>query len=375
MAETFEPLEYLSFLATRWKFAAVCIGTALAAAAAVCVLTPNQYTATATLLIEPAAASDPRAGTAVSPIYLESLKSYEQFAASDSQFLKACEKFGLLSGAKPQTVESFKRRVLRVDKLKDTKVLQISVTLPDPRKAQAVAQYLAEETVALNRSIALDNDRRVLGELRTQLQDARMNLNRVRVEQARIMSEAQPALWQEIHALSDVLQGLEERSAEAAIETAELTARARVSSPSIPDQEDAKGRLAGTQARQKQLDLERSSLEKRIAEKSAALAVMDVRRDNATAQLSSAEAAYRDLEKRESELSSSAGLRTEQLRIVDPGIVPQRPSFPEPFLVIAAALLLSAMATLAWLTLQYGLARQKGRLEPRELRVARSASR
>jgi uncharacterized protein involved in exopolysaccharide biosynthesis len=375
MAETFDPLEYLNFVVARWKFAAVCVVTALVVAAGICVLTPNQYTATATLTIEPAAASDPRASAAVSPIYLESLKSYEQFAASDSQFLKACEKFGLLTGPKPPSVESFKRRVLRVDKLKDTKVLQISVTLADPRKAQAVAQYLAEEAVTLNRSIALDNDRRALGALTAQLEQARINLNRVRVEQARIMAQAQPALWQEIRALADVLQGLEERSAEAAIETAELSARAQSFSPSFPEQEDVRGHLAGTVARQKQLNLERSSIEKRIAEKSDALAAVDVRRDNATAQLSSAEAEYRDLERREGELSASAGLRTEQLRIVDPGIVPQRPSYPEPVLVLAAATLLSLMAALAWLTLQYGLARQKGRVEPRELRVARSANR
>jgi uncharacterized protein involved in exopolysaccharide biosynthesis len=375
MAQTFDPVEYLNFVASRWKLAAVCCGTALVVAGLVCVLTPNQYTATTTLLIEPAAASDPRSGTTVSPIYLESLKSYEQFAASDSQFLKACEKFGLLTGPNPPSVESLKRRVLRVDKLKDTKVLQISVTLTDPRKAQAVAQYLAEETAALNRSIALDNDQRALGSLRSQLEDARKELNRVRVEQARVMSEAQPALWQEIRALADVLQGLEERSAGASIETAELTARAGVFSPSFPEQEDVRGRLAGTRARQKQLDQERSVLEKRIAEKSAALAAMDVRRDTATAALSSAETEYRDLERREAELSASAGLRTEQLRIVDPGIVPQRPSFPNPALVLAAALLLSLIATLAWLTLQYGLARQKNRFEPRELRVARSATR
>jgi capsular polysaccharide biosynthesis protein len=375
MAETFEPLEYLNFLATRWKFAVVCVGTALVVAAAVCLFVPNQYTATATLLIEPAAASDPRTGTAVSPIYLESLKSYEQFAASDSQFLKACEKFGLLTGANPPAVESLKRRVLRVDKLKDTKVLQISVTLTDPHNAQAVAQYLAEETAALNRSIALDNDRRALGALRAQLEEARTTLTKVRLEQARVMAQVQPALWQEIRALADVLQGLEERSSEAAVETAELTARQGVYSPSFPEQEDVRGHLAGTRARQKQLDLERAAIQKHIAEKTAELAAIDVRKDTANAQLSSAEVVYRDLEKREADLSASAGLRTEQLRIVDPGIVPQRPSFPNPALILAAALLLSLMATLAWLTLLYGLARQNLRLGPRELRVARSASR
>lgn len=375
MADTFDPLEYVHFLASRWRFAAVCIGSALAVAAAVCLSAPNEYTATATLMIEPAAASDPRAGASVSPIYLESLKAYEQFAASDSRFLKACEKFGLLAGPKPPAVESLKKKVLRVDKLKDTKVLQISVTLRDANKAQAVAQYLAEETAALNRSIALDNDRRALISLREQLEDARKNLARVRVEQAKVMAEQQPALWQEIRALSDVLQGLEEQSAEASVETAELVARQGVFSPSSTQPEDIEGRLAGAKARRKQLDAERSSLEKRIAEKSAALAAMDVRKDNANAELTNAETLYRDLEKRESELSASAGLRTEQLRIVDPGIVPERPSFPNPPLVIAAAFLLSALTSAVWLTLQFGFARQKGRVEPVELRVARSGSR
>src|SRR4029077_18088281 len=106
----------------------------------------NQYTAVATLLIEAPATSDARANAGVSPVYLESLKSYEEFASGDSLFLKACQKFDLLAGPNPPAVEALKRSVLRVEKLKDTKVLQIRVTLRDPRKAQAVAQYLAEET-------------------------------------------------------------------------------------------------------------------------------------------------------------------------------------------------------------------------------------
>ncbi len=71
----------------------------LAAAVAVvaCLVLPKQYTATATLVIEPPG-GDPRSATAVSSIYLESLKSYETFASSDSLFAKACEKFHLLDG-------------------------------------------------------------------------------------------------------------------------------------------------------------------------------------------------------------------------------------------------------------------------------------
>jgi len=75
---------------------------------------------------------------AVSPIYLESLKTYERFADSDSLFQKAVERFAL----EGQPIESLKRSVLKVDKLRDTRALQISVTLPDPKTAQAVAQFL-----------------------------------------------------------------------------------------------------------------------------------------------------------------------------------------------------------------------------------------
>jgi hypothetical protein len=375
MAETFDPFDYAQFLASRWKFAGVCVGAALAVAAAACVFLPREYTATAILLIEPPAASDPRGGSAVSPIYLESLKSYEEFASGDSLFLKACEKFGLLAGDSPASIESLKRRILRVEKLKDTKVLEIRVTLNDAGKAQQVAQYLSEETAALNHSIAVESDRGVLGGLRAQLEAARVALAKAQAEQARVTAEGKPALWQEIRALGDVVQGLEEKSAEARVEAVAMEAQQSALQPNSQDREFVAERLAAARARQRQSELEKSALEKRVAEKSAELAGLDVRREAAGAQLSNADSQFRDLEKRELEMSVTAGLRTEQLRVVDPGIVPQRPSFPNIPLTLGAALLLSLMAALAWLTLQYGLARQRGRFEKRELRVARSASR
>ena len=58
-------------------------------------LQPRQYTATARIVIEPPAGTDLRSAMAVSPIYLESLKTYEQFASGDSLFQKAIEQFDL----------------------------------------------------------------------------------------------------------------------------------------------------------------------------------------------------------------------------------------------------------------------------------------
>src|SRR5437762_14191611 len=122
MTETFDPIEYLSFVRERWKFAAATIAAAVLLTGIACWVLPRSYTATATLVIEPPAGNDPRTATAISPIYLESLKTYEQFASSDSLFAKAVQKFHLLPESGGSTVESLKSRVLRVEKPKDTKV-------------------------------------------------------------------------------------------------------------------------------------------------------------------------------------------------------------------------------------------------------------
>src|SRR6185503_9397062 len=121
------------------------------------------------LVIEPPSGADPRASTAVSAIYLESLKAYEQCAASDSLFEKARQKFHLEDGPGAPSSEALRKRVLRVTKLADTKVLQIRATLRDPKAAQALVQFLAEETVALNRSVANQGERDALSEVRKQV--------------------------------------------------------------------------------------------------------------------------------------------------------------------------------------------------------------
>ena len=172
MADYFDPIEYLAFLRRNAKFALIAIGTAVVLTAIASYVLPKQYTATATLIIEPPGDMDPRGATAVSAIYLESLKTYEQFAASDSLFERARQKFHLEDGPGGGATETLRRRVLRVLKLPDTKVLQIRATLPDPKQAQALVQFLAEETVALNRSVANQSEREALTVVRGQVDEA-----------------------------------------------------------------------------------------------------------------------------------------------------------------------------------------------------------
>jgi len=387
MADFFDPIEYLAYLRRNWKFAAIAIGTAVGLTAAASFLLPNQYTATATLVIEPPSGMDPRGATAVSAIYLESLKTYEQYAASDTLFERARQKFHLEEGPGSAATETLRRRVLRVLKLPDTKVLQIRATLRDPKQAQALVQFLAEETVALNRSVGNQSEHEALTEVRKQVDEAGAKLVRAR-EQFNIAAAGgiERVLSDEVRDLSDLKGRLNEQMAAANTSLAEFSARAGVQSNGFAPGLDASASrenlqqdIAGARARSTALAAQIDKVNRDLTQKAAALAAARARTDQSQDQLRAAEAGFEAMSRRANELAGSSGLRTEQLRIIDPGIVPQQPSFPNMPLFTGGALLISAMLCLAWLSLRYGLAQQRARALLRESRsefkVARSGNR
>jgi uncharacterized protein involved in exopolysaccharide biosynthesis len=387
MADFFDPIEYLAYLRRNWKFAAIAIGTAVGLTAAASFLLPNQYTATATLVIEPPGGSDPRAATAVSAIYLESLKTYEQYAASDSLFEKARQKFHLEEGPGSPATETLRRRVLRVLKLPDTKVLQIRATLPDPKQAQALVQFLAEETVALNRSVGNLSEAEALTQVRKQVEQAGAKLAQARDQfNAASAGGSEGVLSDEVRDLSDLKGRLNEQMAEARTSLAELSARAGAQSNGLAPGFDASGsrenpqqEIAAARARGTALEQQIATVNRDLTQKAAALAAARARSDQTRDQLRAADADFEAMSHRANELAGSSGLRTEQLQIIDPGIVPQQPSFPNLPLFTGAALLISAMLCLAWLSLRYGLEQQRVRTLLRESRsefkVTRSVNR
>src|SRR5690348_16899649 len=106
-------LPALDRLRARWRLVALTCAVAASLAWIVSAILPREYTAVTRIVIEPPAGSDPRASTTVSPIYLESLRSYEVFALSDSLFLRAIEKFGLRRGSMP--IDRLKKSVLTAE--------------------------------------------------------------------------------------------------------------------------------------------------------------------------------------------------------------------------------------------------------------------
>jgi len=383
VADIFDPIEYLAYLRRNAKFAAIAIGAAVVLTAAASFLLPNQYTATATLVIEPPSGMDPRGATAVSAIYLESLKTYEQFAASDSLFERARQEFHLEEGPGPVATETLRRRVLRVLKLPDTKVLQIQATLPDPKQAQALVQFLAEETVALNRAVENQSEHEALTEVRTQVDEAGAKLAQAREQfNTSAAGGIEGVLAAEVRDLSDLKGRLNEQLAEANTSLAELSARAGAQAKGFAaadNREDLQQEIAAARARGTALAGQISIVNRDLTQKASALAAARARIDQSSDQLRAADAAFGAMSRRANELAGSSGLRAEQLRIIDPGIVPQQPSFPNTPLFTGAALLISAMLCLAWLSLRYGLEQQRARTLFRKSRsdfkVARSASR
>ena len=134
MYQSFDAFEYVDYLRRRWRVAAVACGVAMLLSLPLSLLMPKRYTATASIVIEPPGNTDARTAIVISPMYLESLKTYERFADSDSLFARAAEKFHLQeAGGAARPIESLKRGVLKVSKLRDTKIMEISVTLDGPQ--------------------------------------------------------------------------------------------------------------------------------------------------------------------------------------------------------------------------------------------------
>jgi capsular polysaccharide biosynthesis protein len=169
MPESFEMFRYIDHLRSRWPVIAVACGAAIGCVFLAALLMPARYEATARILIQQPRGADVRYAMAMSAVYLDSLRSYELVASGDRLFLDAMNHFNLAQG---RSVEQLKRSVLKVSVPRNTRILEISVTLGDPVKAQALALYVAEETVRVTHEASAAVERELLEAAQKQLDDA-----------------------------------------------------------------------------------------------------------------------------------------------------------------------------------------------------------
>jgi uncharacterized protein involved in exopolysaccharide biosynthesis len=332
MVESFDSYRYIRYVQSCWRQIAASAAIAVALAFGISLALPARYTATARIVIQPPAGSDVRTAMAVSPIYLESLKTYEEFADGDSLFQKAAQQFQLSGGP----IESLKRRVLRVQIVRNTRIMEISATLADPRKAQALAKFLADATVDLNRASSSESDQELLAGLEQQERGVRASLQQTEAAwSAAVSREPTAGLEAALEEGAAQRSTLEEQIESVEVEIAGLEERIKAG-----DQggEMAK-ELSNAHARLAEMRRQMADLNAQMSEREKLLGQRQAHRDQLAADRQAGEAALASVEGRVRDARSERGFRGERLQVIDPGIVPERPSSPNIPLNIAVALL------------------------------------
>ncbi|HYL39336.1 MAG TPA: Wzz/FepE/Etk N-terminal domain-containing protein [Bryobacteraceae bacterium] len=356
MYESFDAFEYLEYLRRRWRVFAAAIAVALLISLPVSLLLPKRYTAIASIVIEPPGGSDPRIGTAVSAVYLDSLKTYERFASSDSLFARAAQQFHLQTAAGSPSLESLKRSVLKVSKLKDTKILEIDVTLPDAKLAQRVAQFLADETVNMSHGESLASDTAFMQTAEKEVIEAHTRLESV---QKALADQAATAplegLQSEIDAATQLQSQLRQQLVDAQADIAEYQQQS---------DQFAREQLAAATSRAALLEKRSQEVAREIQDKSAALSKRQAQKEALQAELKTSQLAYDSDTTRQREMRATAGMHSEQLRVIDPGIVPERPSSPNIPLNVGAALLVALVSSIVYVSFAFAYRRRPVGFEP-----------
>ncbi len=354
-------LSFATYLIARWRLVAVTCAVAVSAAGIGSLFMPKTYTSTASLLIEPPAGNDPRGATAISPVYVESLKTYERFALSDTLFSEALNQLGLREARAGSSMEALKKKVLRVTKPREMKILEISATLPSPVKAQALARFMAEKTVQLSGSLDQQSQTDLTDAARKQMDTARKRLQSA--DQARnefLASEPVEPLEAEIKNSTEQKLRLQSELTEARIDLADYEARIRSASGTDQDVREAarmREQLAASKARTAQIEIADRELGQSLEAKGVLLERRKHRREALDQERQSARAQYELATTRFNDTVASAAFRSERLEIIDPGTVPERPSSPNLSLNLVIAFFGALLASLAYVCLGFSFSR------------------
>jgi uncharacterized protein involved in exopolysaccharide biosynthesis len=342
------------YLFTRWRFLAIACGTALVLSIVVSMWMTRQYTATVSIVIDLPAGSDPRAATAISPIYLESLRTYEYYAEGDSLFAAAVERFHLrVKGT--ESVEGLKQRILRVAKVKDSKILQIRATLPDPQKAVDVAQFIADGVVKLSHRAGAGIDQGLREVTDRQLSEWRARRQRALDAYSQFQTRTPvEAVQGEVDSLQEVLAKVLNDSMSSDAEAEDYTAREKASAMGGEQLTSLHEEAAAARARASVLRRQAAETQSTLTAKGSELAKRIAQRKQLEQEVDAATTGVEAEERHSRELQDAAGGRGEALTIVDPGILPQRPSSPNLLLNLIAAVSSAAILALLYLVFAFG---------------------
>ena len=357
MRDDLSGAEFLRFVWHARRVPAIACLIAVVCAGIASLLLPKRYTATSTILIEPPAGNDPRAVTAVSTVYLESLATYERLVASDSLFKRALKESHLLDQYRGATIEELKEKILDVSKPVNTSLIEVSITLPNPAQAQRFAQTLAEDAVDLNSSLDLQSSEDLLHEPRLLLAEATARREKAeQVQMAFLQRTSVLTLDQEVNAATELRAEVNLDLARGKVSLASYEGRRSAETPegSPADQSTwTEWQIAATSARIHDLQEQADSLTKFLDEQVPAVEKLKRQEEAIETELRAARADEESALERLKEIQSSAAIRRVRITVLDPGIVPEKPSFPNLPVNLIAAFLLALVISLGYLALRF----------------------
>ena len=348
MKEPLSATEFLRLLAARWKLLLSATLSAAVLAFLLAQLIPKSYTSEALLLIETPGGSDARSSLIISPTYLDSLRTYAMLASSDELFEKAVTSLGLRQTNDSGAITELKESALDVEIPRNSRILSIRATHPQPEKARALATFLAEAAVQRNRDIQEAGDGLRTSLTETARRSAEERMDRID-QQLQDLAANNPVagLEAEIEALvwirevaRDELKFLQRRDSEPSSSGSEPTAGSSLPRPHIAE---LRGRI-------ERLDAE-------IRGKKSILARAEAKQD---ALLTRRSAARKALEQADSLLLHEQSLeaaRGERLQIIQPGALPRKPSHPRIALYVLTAAAIAFVLAVFAVTLQIHFSR------------------
>jgi uncharacterized protein involved in exopolysaccharide biosynthesis len=209
--------------------------------------------------------------------------------------------------------------------------------------------------VKLNRGLTEANDIELSAGTERQLSEARLLRDKVQGElQSLLKREPVSSLEAEIETLQDRLTRLDRELTDAEQAVAEYTDR--LSQPGA-ENKVWQPMLSVERAKVTHLKSQRKAVTDEIAGKSAGAADRSARVEQMQLKLKTAQAALQTLETRLQESRSMAGHRAERLRVIDPGVIPERPSSPRMSLNLIATFLAGLILSVLYLSLEFGYQR------------------
>ena len=363
MQEEFDGIQFADYARRRWSVIVLSCVAGIVVASGISLLMPKRYTATASILIEPPTGSDPRGATAVSSVYLESLKTYERFASSDTTFARALQDLDLRKKFGGTGIESIKRSVLKVSRPASTKILEISATLGDPRDAQRLAQNVAEQSVALSRKLDNQSSEDLLNQARKILDAATDRLTKAELNREQITRvEGVDVLQNEVADANQLRLSIETELGRTRAALADTEAESKT----LQGKEGSEARTFFTQrdvdavrARVASLEAQAATIARTSADTATILETRKQRREPLDNELKSARTAYDAARNKFAEVEYSSAFHDDRLEVMDPGVEPQHPSSPNMLVNVMLAALVSLVFSVGWLAMRFGYSRAR----------------